>query len=311
MVHRIGLIGLGKITEDQHVPVLKKNRAFKIVATASQRGLTVDGVPQSFRDWREMIAKAKGLDAVAICTPPQVRYQVARAALDAGKHVLLEKPPANTLGELADLRKTAERGSRVLFQTWHSQYNAAVTQAKLMLAGATVRRLTVTWKEDVRHWHPGQQWIWQPGGYGVFDPGINALSIVTRIMPEPVLVRSARLAFPANRDTPIAASLAFTSKTPKDDWSAEFDWRQTGEQTWDIDIETETGLVLKLSRGGARLAAGGRLVIEEKPEEYEAIYRRFDELLTAGKSDVDEAPMRLVADAFLAGKREIVEDFLD
>ena len=47
-----------------------------------------------------------------------------------------------------------------------------------------MKRLLVTWKEDVRHWHPGQQWIWEAGGFGVFDPGINALSIVTKIMPD-------------------------------------------------------------------------------------------------------------------------------
>ena len=41
----------------------------------------------------------------------------------------------------------------------------------------TIRTLTVAWKEDVRIWHPGQAWIWKAGGLGVFDPGINALSI--------------------------------------------------------------------------------------------------------------------------------------
>src|SRR5690242_12126194 len=102
MVHRIGIVGLGKITEDQHVPVLRKNAAFEIVAVASQRGLTVPGVRDAFRDWRGMLG-LPDLDAVAICTPPQARHAVARAALEAGKHVLLEKPPTNTLGELVDL----------------------------------------------------------------------------------------------------------------------------------------------------------------------------------------------------------------
>ena len=50
------------------------------------------------------------------------------------------------------------------------------------LAGRTIRRVECTWKEDVRVWHPGQAWIWEPG-IGVFDPGINALSVLTRILP--------------------------------------------------------------------------------------------------------------------------------
>jgi D-galactose 1-dehydrogenase len=198
----------------------------------------------------------------------------------------------------------------VLFQTWHSQFNAAVDEAKRRLAGQSVKSLLVTWKEDVRHWHPGQQWIWQPGGYGVLDPGINALSIVTKIMPEPVFVKSAELFFPANRLSPIAANLDLTSSTPRS-WRAEFDWRQTGEQTWDIDIETSGGTRLKLSKGGTILTVDGKTVLQNKSEEYERIYERFDQLLTSGKSDVDEAPMRLVADAFLAGSRSIVEAFVD
>jgi D-galactose 1-dehydrogenase len=54
----------------------------------------------------------------------------------------------------------------------------------------------VEWKEDVRQWHPGQQWIWQPGGLGVFDPGINALSIVTWMLPRPIFLTASELVFP-------------------------------------------------------------------------------------------------------------------
>ena len=63
------------------------------------------------------------------------------------------------------------------------------------------------WKEDVRVWHPGQRWIWEPGGFGVFDPGINALSIVARIFPGALFVREAELSYPRNKQTPIAAEL--------------------------------------------------------------------------------------------------------
>ncbi len=62
----------------------------------------------------------------------------------------------------------------------------------------------------MRHWHPNQAWIWEPGGFGVFDPGINALSILTEILPGPFTVGSARLVTPANVQTPIAAEVAMT-----------------------------------------------------------------------------------------------------
>lgn len=49
-----------------------------------------------------------------------------------------------------------------------------------------------TWKESIRRWHPGQEWILAAGGFGVFDPGITALSILTAVLPEPVFVEMRR-----------------------------------------------------------------------------------------------------------------------
>jgi D-galactose 1-dehydrogenase len=310
MAHRIGIIGVGKIAQDQHIPVIRKNPAFELLAVSSQRGMSVEGVPHAFKDYREMLRLAD-LDAVAVCTPPQIRHTIAREALEAGKHVLLEKPPAATLSELEDLRRAADRAGKTVFTTWHSQYNRGVDEAKKALAGQRVKRLLVTWKEDVRRWHPGQEWIWEAGGFGVFDPGINALSIVTKIMPEPIFVRRADLLTPANKDAPIAADLTFTAGREGDDLRAVFDWRQTGPQTWDIEVETEAGSRIALAQGGSRLEIDGRLVAEEKPAEYEGIYERFDTLMRAGRSEVDDDPFRLVADAFMIGRRVEVEAFED
>ncbi|MBF9195083.1 Gfo/Idh/MocA family protein [Microvirga terrestris] len=309
-VHRIGIIGLGKIAQDQHLPVIKANPDFELLAVSSTRGLSHEDAKYTFQDYRELL-KLPDLDAVSICTPPQVRHQIAREALLAGKSVLLEKPPAATLSELEDLKALAAKMGKVVFTTWHAQYNKAVEEAKKALAGWSIKRLLVTWKEDVRHWHPGQQWIWEAGGFGVFDPGINALSIVTRIMPEPVFIKSSSLEFPANRDAPIAANLTFSMSHGQGDLQAVFDWRQTGPQTWDIEVETEAGLSLKLTHGGSCLEIGGKLMVQEEPAEYQGIYRCFDALLTIGHSEVDDAPFRLVADAFMVGKRVQVDAFED
>lgn len=309
-MHKLGVIGLGKIAQDQHLPVIKANPAFNLVAVSSQRGVAVEGVPHAFTSWQEML-RLPGLDAVAICTPPQPRHEIARAALDAGKHVLLEKPPAATLSELVDIKRLAAETGRTLFTTWHSQYNRGVDEARKALAGRSVESLEVNWKEDVRKWHPGQAWIWEAGGFGVFDPGINALSIVTKIMPAPVFIRRAELEFPSNKDAPIAATLELGSGKPSENLRAVFDWRQTGEQTWDILINTDDRSTLRLSRGGSRLEIDGKLVVEEPPTEYQGIYQRFDELLREGRSQVDTEPFRLVADAFMIGRRIPVEPFAD
>ena len=309
MPHRIAIIGIGKIAQDQHLPVIAKNPNFELAAVVSQRGVGVPGVP-TFRAPSEMYRAVSNLDAVSVCTPPAVRHRIAREALGQGKHVLIEKPPAPTVSELFDLAAEARKRKRVLFATWHSQFNAAVAEAKKQLAGAAIQSLDIQWKEDVRHWHPGQEWVWQPGGFGVFDPGINALSIVTRIMPEPILLHSADLFFPKNCHTPIAASLAFKlANGAAAKLSAELDWRQTGEQTWDITIALAGGRVFKLVKGGSKLVIDDQIIVEERPAEYEAIYERFDEILRSGTSDVDSAPLELVADAFMLGRRIAVDEF--
>jgi D-galactose 1-dehydrogenase len=308
--HRIGIVGLGKITQDQHLPVIAKSDKFELAAVSSQRGLTA-GKARAFRDHHEMLAKTPDLDAVAVCTPPQARYAIARDGLNSGKHVMLEKPPTATLSELSELERLAAAKRLVLMTTWHSQYNRGVDEAKRRLQGKQVRRLFINWKEDVRKWHPGQAWIFKAGGFGVFDPGINALSIVTKIMPEPVFVADAELLFPANADAPIAAKLAFSCAGREGEFSAEMDWRPIATDIWEITVESDDGTMLLLSKGGAKLAVNGATVADEKPAEYEAIYEHFDRLLKSGESYADAAPLRLVADAFLLGRRREVEAFTE
>ena len=306
---RVAVIGVGKIAQDQHLPVIAGDADYELVGVVSQRGLQAPGVP-TFATAAALYAQT-AVDAVAICTPPHVRHGLAREALAAGKHVMLEKPPAATLAEMHDLTQAARLAGRVMLATWHSRYNAAVDEAKARLAGQRIGRLAITWKEDVRRWHPGQDWIWDAGNFGVFDPGINALSILTKIAPEPMFVKSATLLYPENRDTPIAASLAFVSPAAGRDASltAEFDWRQEGEQSWTIDIETEGGAKLKLTHGGSRLFVDGAPAVEAAMQEYEGIYAHFADLVRKGASEMDFSPFQLVGDAFLVGSRRTVAPF--
>ncbi|MCK0207361.1 Gfo/Idh/MocA family oxidoreductase [Starkeya koreensis] len=302
---RLALVGLGKIARDQHLPAIAATEGIELVAVAS-RNATLDGVAH-FATLADLLASGEAIDAVALCTPPQGRHELAALALKAGKHVLLEKPPGATVSELGPLIAAAQATGRTLFATWHSRFAPAVEPARAFLAARDIRSVAIEWKEDVRVWHPGQEWIWEPGGLGVFDPAINALSILTRILPRPVFLTGANLAFPTNRAAPVAAELdmADTAGVPI---RAELDFLQTGPQTWDIRVETDAG-DLTLSSGGAKLFHDGRPLIDERDAEYAGIYRHFVELIAGGASDVDVTPLALVADAFLLGRRSIVAPF--
>ena len=304
---RIAIVGFGKIARDQHVAAIAATPGTRLSAIAS-RNASLPGLPH-FSTVEELLEKGPSIDAVSLCTPPQVRRGQAAAALAAGKHVMLEKPPGNSVSELDPLIAMADRAGRTLFATWHSRFAPAVEPAREWLASRRIASVHIGWKEDVRVWHPGQGWIWEPGGLGVFDPGINALSILTRILPQPVFVTAAELAFPANRAAPIAANLTLADAAGLP-ITAEFDFRQTGPQSWDIVVATDAGR-MTLSGGGARMDVDGETVAETPEAEYRGLYHRFVELAETGASDVDLTPLRLVADAFMLGKRNVVEPFLD
>lgn len=303
----LALVGVGKIARDQHIPSIAGGADFELAAAVSRHG-KVDGV-DNFENFDVFLTARPDVKVVSLCTPPEVRFDMAKKAIAAGRDVLMEKPPATTLGEAEALSALAAEAGVTLFATWHSRFALGVEPARLWLSDKTIKTVSIVWKEDVRRWHPGQAWIWEPGGFGVFDPGINALSILTAVVPGPILVERSTLEFPENKKQPIAASIAMRTVDGAP-VSAEFDWRQEGPQTWDITIETDQGL-LRLSKGGSELYIGDALHTAGPDREYAGIYERFGALIRARESDTDYQPLRLVADSFLCGERKVVASFED
>jgi predicted dehydrogenase len=301
---RIAIIGYGKIAEDQHVPSIEANPLFELVASSSRSG---QGVGQKFTDWRELIRTVEGLEAVAITTPPGPRYTIARECIEAGLHCLLEKPPTVGLAEIADLDCLAQAKGVSLFTTWHAQHHSTVEGAAKALAAKRIASMRILWHEDVHKWHPGQQWIWEAGGFGVFDPGINAFSIATKIFPGSLFVQSAELSVPENAQTAIAADISFYSPEADAPLSASLDWRRTEGEEWTITVEAADGTKARLEDGGARLILNGEASVDSGIGEYPDIYRTFVDLIDERKSLVDVAPLRLVADCLLVGGRSLVE----
>jgi D-galactose 1-dehydrogenase len=305
---RMGVVGIGKIARDQHIPCIEANPAFRLVAGASRHN-SLPGLP-TYATLEEMLAGEPELDAVAICTPPQAHFAAAHTALARGCHVLMEKPPCASVVQLESLVRAAKRTGRTLYQTWHSQHARAVAPAAQLLRERKIHGIAITWKEDVRRWHPGQAWLWQAGGFGVFDPGMNALSILTKLIPEPIFPRAAQLLVPANCGAPIAADVELTTDTGIP-IQASFDFRETGPQKWNIDIETDAGPI-KLSAGGGLMTLGADPVPAEPGSldaEYTALYERFHDLVRRGESDVDVRPLQLIADIFLIARLVPVESF--
>jgi predicted dehydrogenase len=302
---KLGLVGVGKIARDQHLPVLANFPAFELLATAS-RNASVEGV-RAYRNLADMLEAEPDIEAVSLCTPPGPRDDDARLALDRGLHVLLEKPPGVTPGAVRDLAERARKS--VLVASWHSRHAPAVETARAWLDGRRLIRGEINWREDIRVWHPGQDWILDAGGMGVFDPGSNALSFLTSLVPERISVERADLGIPANRQSPLTARLAL--KTGRGaPISATFDFLQTGAQTWDICLVSDAGELI-LHEGGARLAINGveQAIASEPHHEYKGVYANFAACVRGAIPDCDLRPLEIVADAFMLGRRTALAAF--
>ncbi len=311
MSMKVALVGIGKIAVDQHIPSIRASRDWELAATVSRHGV-IEGIDH-YTDITTMLGERPDIECVSLCLPPVPRFEYAVAALEDRRHVMLEKPPGASIAECQALERLARAAGVSIYATWHSREATQVDAAKAWLAGKNLRKLTITWKEDVRRWHPGQTWIWEAGGLGVFDPGINALSILTKILAVPIHVTSAVLFVPENCETPIAADVAFFHPDGAE-VTAHFDFRQDGEQIWSIDVDTDDG-TMSLVDGGARLAINGIWRDDRMEEgnplvgEYPRLYARMADLVRTQAIEMDLSPLVHVADAFFLGKRITVEPF--
>ncbi|WCT79329.1 Gfo/Idh/MocA family protein [Novosphingobium humi] len=299
---RLGLVGLGKIARDQHLPAIAENPRFALTATADPVA-ALEGIA-SYPTLDALLDARLALDAIVLCTPPSVRAGLAQRALAAGLHVMLEKPPAAALSQVGALIKTG--AGRTMLATWHSRESVEVDAAAAWLAGRQIRAVRVNWREDVRVWHPGQDWLLAAGGFGVFDTAINAFSILTHILPQPLTLESADLGMPANRQAPMTARL--TMRHAAAEVACDLSILHPGAPQWDIAVDTDAGL-LQLTQGGHSLTIAGELQERTPEAEYPRCYARFARLIDEGQSDMDSRPLALVADAMMLGNRHPLPPF--
>jgi hypothetical protein len=122
-----------------------------------------------------------------------------------------------------------------------------------------------------------------------------------------LFVSGAQLTFPDDAQTPVSAEIDFSSPVADGQLHASLDWRRTADEEWAITVRTADGQEVQLADGGARLLVEGAEQVGHGIGEYAGIYARFVQLIDERRSDVDVAPLRLVADCLLIGSRGTVE----
>lgn len=135
---KIGVIGCGAIGQRRHIPEAHANPDIQLIALADPNKERVEAVAKSFgnpkpyTDWKKLL-KHPGLDAVVVATPNYLHAEQTIAALQAGKHVLVEKPMATTLTEARDMIKAAEKANKYLMVGQNQRLMPPHVKAKELL----------------------------------------------------------------------------------------------------------------------------------------------------------------------------------
>ncbi len=190
---RLGIIGCGIIAGERHVPALERlTERFTVTALCNRTRPKAEALAERlslgddalWQDWREMVGQAP-VDAVLICLPIELNYQVSREAAAAGKHVLCEKPIAQNNQEAkAALALGKEYGvTYMVAENYH--YVPSFAKAAHLVRREEIGRPTVmSWnilrfievedKYNKTPWRPNHVY---PGGY-VLDGGVHYIHVL-------------------------------------------------------------------------------------------------------------------------------------
>ena len=202
------------------------------------------------------------------------------------------------------MKRLANDAGVPIFATWHARYASKVSEAAAWCRIHSLHSGRIDWFEDARKWHPGQVWLWKEGGFGVFDPGINALSILSALHSADWRISEPSFDVPSNVEMPISAK--FTLIAGDALIETKFDFRPTAVDTWSIHLESIEGARMDLTEGGSALSIDGGVVSRGQQQEYTALYERFAGLVRSGESEFDVIPLQLAEDAFANAKTCIV-----
>jgi predicted dehydrogenase len=124
---RVAIIGPGQIAENVHAAYYATNPSLTLAAAcgrdlARTRAFADKlGIPAAYDDVGQMLREAKP-EIVSVCSPNILHYEHVMQALEAGCHVLCEKPPAMTVAQADEMRQAAQKANRVLAYNFHHRF---------------------------------------------------------------------------------------------------------------------------------------------------------------------------------------------
>lgn len=252
---KVALIGVGAAAQVNHIPALKKTEGLEIVALCDKDGEKASrvaqkfGIPKAVSRIDELLAD-DDIAAVDICTPNYLHAPMAIAALEAGKHVLVERPLARSAEEAAKMVKAAKKADRMLmcavqhrFRPDSQLLRRFVEKGELgdiFLAKAGWLRQKTEWDSD--EWRSTKR---ESGGGVVLDLGFQMLDLALWVLGSP-------------RVEAVSASVHRAKKGEVEDSATAFFRLESGsaltlELSWGLLMEKDFAYLNLFGSGGAAL----------------------------------------------------------
>lgn len=192
---RLGIVGAGAISQIVHLPILVERKDVDVVGLSDVDVHKAETLSRRFSvplvmDPDELL-EHEDLDAVVLCTPNHLHEEMAIAALEAGKHVLVERPLSTTSKGAARVIEAAERSGRVLKVGMPHRFRPEVIALRSFVLGEEMGDLYALRGSWLTRSVPSSRASWrsdrgEAGGGALVDLGIPALDLCMWVIGFPI-----------------------------------------------------------------------------------------------------------------------------
>ena len=287
----VGIIGAGGIANLAHIPGYKGlPEKARIVAVADVVGKVAEkaakdhDIPMAFDNYEDLLALEE-VEAVSICTPPVAHRSATVAALEAGKHVLCEKPMAMNAVEAQEMVDAAERTGKLLAIGFMSRFSSEAESLKRLIESGELGdiyygRAVYNRRRGIPSWGMFYSKE-QNGGGSLIDVGVHVLDLALWLMgyPKPIsVVGSAHCKFGTREDVSNRFGAWNSKEFNVEDFAVAMIQLENGatlnlECSWALNIAQDLqSIVLCGDEGGAELSPlkvfkdDGHMLIDWEPQ---------------------------------------------
>ena len=187
---KVGIVGFGRVARDYMYPAMQRCSLVDLTAVCSAQSTDMDGLPDTVQPFTQLsdMLRSGNLDAVYIATPNHVHSEQTVACLDAGLHVLCEKPMATTAEDAAAMLAAAERNDRLYATAYDQRFHPGHQRIRQLLQEQRLGLITQV-RIDYACWLPAD---WTPdnwridqqkaGGGAIIDLAPHGLDLLETLL---------------------------------------------------------------------------------------------------------------------------------